>query len=105
MSSAILTFDGVNGADDINFWDKLSLSTLLDVQRGSLNGDKKIYQFNRASHFHHPQIKADLKSGQQQMRILKMAKQCGNRRVIVYRSALNHTLSNFLLYLGERMSK
>ena len=35
--------------------------------------DKKIHQLNRAGHFHHPQIKADLKSGQrQQVRILEL---------------------------------
>ena len=65
-------------------------------------------QFNRASasHFHYPKIKADLKSPQQEMRVLKMTKRCGDRRVIVCsRSALNRTLFSFSLYQGERMSK
>ena len=32
MLSTIPTFESVNGVDDINFRDKLILSTLLDVQ-------------------------------------------------------------------------
>ena len=33
VSSAIPTFESVNGVDDINFREKLILSTLLDVQK------------------------------------------------------------------------
>ena len=43
----------------------------------SLNDDKKVHQCNRASHFRHRQIKVDLKSGQQQARILEMTTRTG----------------------------
>ena len=92
------------------FQGKIDPFNAFGLPRESLNRKikKTNNQFNRASasHFHYPKTKADLKSAQQEMRILKMTKRCGDRRVIVCsRSALNHTLFNFSLYQGERMSK
>lgn len=69
---AIPTFESVKGVDDINISDEEILKTLLEVQEKILNDDEKIHLFNGVCDLHHPQIKADLRLGQQQARILEM---------------------------------
>ena len=50
VSSAIPTFESVNGVDDINFRDKLILSTLLDVQEKVLMMIKRSINLKEQCH-------------------------------------------------------
>ena len=50
VSSAIPTFESVNGVDDINFREKLILSTLLDVQEKILMMIKRSIHLKEQCH-------------------------------------------------------
>ncbi|KAJ7374152.1 hypothetical protein OS493_009492 [Desmophyllum pertusum] len=70
------TFEGVKGTGDIAISDEVILKTFLEAQEKILNDGEKKRELNRASgsnnDFHHPQIKADLKAGQQLALILEL---------------------------------
>lgn len=68
MLLTILTWNGVKGAGGIHISDEEILKTFLGAQEKILSDDENM----RSSYSHHPQIKSELKPGQQQALILEM---------------------------------